>query len=107
VTPGLARASWVREMALRLERLVSMTIAAATLSPSLARSRRSPTQRVHEGSGRLASSGTKVAAGLVERDFALVNIDVNDSRRKNIELTAGGREYALNVIEVIHTSMTS
>jgi DNA-binding MarR family transcriptional regulator len=53
--------------------------------------------------GASRQAARKVAAGLVERDFALVNIDVNDSRRKNIELTAGGREYALNVIEVIHT----
>jgi DNA-binding MarR family transcriptional regulator len=47
-------------------------------------------------------SARKVASGLVERGFAHVNVDTNDSRRRNVELTASGREYGRAVIDVIH-----
>lgn len=44
----------------------------------------------------------KVAAGLVERDFAPVLVGTNDTRRRNIDLTPLGRRYADAVIDVIH-----
>jgi DNA-binding MarR family transcriptional regulator len=44
----------------------------------------------------------KVVSGLVERGFARVSVDENDSRRRNVQLTASGRDYGRAVIAVIH-----
>jgi len=46
-------------------------------------------------------SARKVISGLVERHYAHVLTDESDSRRRNVELTPRGRDYASAVIEVL------
>lgn len=101
-TLARARASWVREMARRLEILgyqdyrrsdplllrwlVHGTTPIATLSSAL-------------GSSRQAAR--KTVGGLVDRHYAEVHVDGHDARRRTVTLSALGEVYARDVIAVL------
>jgi DNA-binding MarR family transcriptional regulator len=101
---ALARLSWVRQMAARLDRLGY---------PDYRRSDAGALRLLWRGPvpvGRLGAelgvtrqAGRKVADGLEQRDYARTERDVHDSRVLNVILTPEGRAYALAVIQVIHT----
>lgn len=99
---ALARESWVREMSTRLaergypdyrraDPLVLRWLVHGTL----------PFGRLTSVLGVSRQSARKVISGLVERHYAHVRADETDSRRRNVELTPWGRDYASAVIEVL------
>lgn len=100
---ALARESWVREMARRLAQLGfndyrrSDALAVRWLVRGAL-----PLSSFTRALGASRQAARKVVAGLVERDLALLLVDRNDTRRKNIVLTAEGRTYAHAVIDVVH-----
>ncbi len=100
---ALARLSWVRQMAARLERLGYHDYRrsdAAVLR--LLRRGPVPVGRMGPVLGVSRQAGRKVVDGLARRDFARTERDVHDSRRLNVVLTPAGEAYARAVIEVIH-----
>lgn len=99
---ALARERWVREMANRLaergfhdyrrsDPLILRWLVPGTL----------PLGRLTTALGVSRQSARKVINGLVERDYARVHTDGTDSRRRNVELTAKGHDYARAVIEAL------
>lgn len=99
---ALARESWVREMSTRLaergyhdyrraDPLILRWLVHGTL----------PLGRLTSALGVSRQSARKVISGLVERHYAHVFTDENDSRRRNVELNPRGRDYASAVIEVL------
>lgn len=48
-------------------------------------------------------SARKVVEGLVERNFATMQSDRDDARRRVVELTNQGRAYAQTVVSAVHT----
>jgi len=99
-----ARERWVREMVRRIADLGfdgyrrSDALALRVLVPRVL-----PLSTMATALGASRQATRKVVNGLVERDFARVHVDASDSRRRNIELTSKGRDYASVVIEVIRT----
>jgi DNA-binding MarR family transcriptional regulator len=99
---ALARQSWVRQMAARLERLGY---------PDYRRSDAAAVRFLRRGSapvGRLAAvlgvtrqAARKAADGLQQRDYARTERDPADSRKLNIVLTARGEAYAQAIVGVI------
>lgn len=100
---ALARLSWVRQMASRLDALGY---------PDYRRSDAAALRLLYRGPvpvGRLGAelrvtrqAGRKVAEGLEQRDYARTERDAHDSRVLNVVLTAAGTTYAQAIIEVIH-----
>lgn len=101
---ALARESWVREMSGRLvphgygDYRRSDALALRVLDHGSL-----PLGTFAKALGVSRQAARKVATGLVERDFAHVNVDADDARRRNIELTPAGHEYAKAIVEVIRT----
>ena len=98
-----ARQAWVREMtsrlaengfhdyrssdALALRWLIHGALPFATFTAALGVSRQ---------------SARKVVEGLVERNFATIQSDRADARRRIVELTNKGRAYAQAVVGAVH-----
>ena len=99
---ALARERWVREMARRLEArgyddyrrsdafamrlLVSGPHALGAFARPLGRSRQ---------------AARKIVTGLIERDFASLEIDPTDARRRRVHLTTSGAAYARAVTDTV------
>ena len=100
---ALARLHWVREMAIRLDRLGY---------PDYRRSDAIVVRQLLQGPvalGRLGGTlgvtrqgARKVVDGLVERRLVTVVRDLDDARRLNVALTAHGESYARSVVRVVH-----
>jgi DNA-binding MarR family transcriptional regulator len=100
---ALARHSWVRQMAERLDRLGyadyrrSDAMALRMLS-------RGPVSvgRLGAELGVTRQAARKVIDGLEQRDYVRTERDAHDSRVLNVILTPAGAAYARAVIEVIY-----
>jgi DNA-binding MarR family transcriptional regulator len=100
---GLARLSWVRQMAERLDRLGY---------PDYRRSDAMALRMLYRGPvsvGRLGSelgitrqAARKVIDGLEQRDYARTERDAQDSRVLNVILTRAGAAYALAISDSIY-----
>jgi DNA-binding MarR family transcriptional regulator len=99
---ALARLSWVRDMASRLDQLgypdYRRTDAAAL---RLLLRGPVPVGRLGAVLGVTRQAARKVADGLGQRAYARTERDARDSRKLNIVLTARGEQYARAVVEVI------
>jgi DNA-binding MarR family transcriptional regulator len=99
---ALARGSWVREMAQRLETLGyhdyrrSDAAALRWLSHG-----RVPLSELTTPLGVSRQAARKVVDGLVERGYARVERDPDDARRLNVTLSESGEHYARAVIDVV------
>lgn len=99
---ALARGSWVREMAQRLDALGyhdyrrSDAVTLRWLSHG-----RMPLSELAETLGVSRQAARKVVDGLVERGYARVERDSDDARRLNVRLNESGDAYARAVIEVV------
>jgi DNA-binding MarR family transcriptional regulator len=51
--------------------------------------------------GRSRQAARKIVTGLVERDFASLETDPADARRRQVHLTKGGEAYAKAVIATV------
>jgi DNA-binding MarR family transcriptional regulator len=99
---ALARRSWIRQMAARLERLGYADYHRSDAA-SLRVLRRGPI-----AVGRLAGTldvtrqaARKLVAGLERRAYARTERDAHDSRKLNVVLTARGEAYAAAVVQTI------
>jgi DNA-binding MarR family transcriptional regulator len=100
---GLARQSWVSEMARRLaglgyadyRRSDAAAIRLLLLGPL-------PVGRLGEHLGVTRQAARKVADGLQQRGYATTERDRHDARQLNVIITPGGRQYALAVVAVIN-----
>jgi len=101
---ALARLSWVRQMAARLDQLgypdYRRSDAAAL---RLLRSGPVPVGRLGAGLGVTRQAARKIADGLEQRDYARTERDGRDSRVLNVVLTTAGTAYAQAMTEVIQT----
>lgn len=99
---ALARRSWVRQMASRLDRLgyaeYRRSDAAAL---RLLRRGPVPVGRLGAVLGVTRQAARKVADGLERRDYARAERDERDSRKLNVVLTPRGQAYADAVVEVV------
>jgi DNA-binding MarR family transcriptional regulator len=99
---ALARQSWVRAMAGRLEQRghgdYRRSDAAAL---RLLRRRPLSIGELGEVVGVTRQAARKMAAGLQQRGYARLERDPRDSRRLNVVLTDAGEEYARDVSDVI------
>jgi DNA-binding MarR family transcriptional regulator len=99
---ALARGSWVREMAQRLDALGyhdyrrSDAITLRWLSHG-----RVPLSELTATLGVSRQAARKVVDGLVERGYARVERDPDDARRLNVTLSESGDHYARAVIDVV------
>lgn len=107
---ALARLSWVREMASRLDQLgypdYRRTDAAAL---RLLRRGPVPVGRLGAVLGVTRQAARKVADGLGQRDYARTERDASDSRKLNVVLTPRGEQYAravIGVISVLNTELS-
>ena len=99
---ALARLSWVRQMAARLERLGHPDYRrsdAAVLR--LLRRGPLPVGRLGSVLGVSRQAARKVVDGLERRGYAGTERDARDSRRLNVVLTPRGEAYARAVVDVI------
>lgn len=99
---ALARRSWVRQMALRLERLGYQDYRrsdAALLR--LLRRGPIPIGRIGPVLDVTRQGARKAVDGLSERNYARTARDRIDSRRLNVMLTSKGEAYAQAIVEVI------
>jgi DNA-binding MarR family transcriptional regulator len=99
---GLARQSWVGEMARRLAGRgyddYRRSDAAAT---RLLLREPLPVGRLGGHLGVTRQAARKVADGLEQRGFAATGRDQRDARQLNVTLTPAGRDYARAVVAVI------
>ena len=99
---AVARRSWVREMARRLDQLGY---------PDYRRSDAAilwwlrhgpvPLSQLDATLGVSRQAARKLVEGLVVRRFALVQRDRDDARRLNVALTVEGEDYARDVVSVV------
>ena len=99
---GLARQSWVGQMASRLERLgyAGYKRSDAAAMRMLWRGPL-PVGQLGEGLGVTRQAARKVADGLVQRGYATTARDSHDTRQLNVTLTQLGRDYARAITAVI------
>jgi len=101
---ALARLSWVRQMAARLDQLgypdYRRSDAAAL---RLLRSGPVPVGRLGAGLGVTRQAALKIADGLEQRHYVRTERDARDSRVLNVVLTTAGTAYAQAMTEVIQT----
>jgi DNA-binding MarR family transcriptional regulator len=99
---ALARASWVREMSQRLDRLGypdyrrSDTVAVRWL-----RHGPMPLGELAATLGVSRQAARKVVDGLVRRGYLRVERDAADARRLNVQLSDTGVDYAQAVVDVV------
>lgn len=99
-----ARQSWVREMAIRLaangfnDYRLSDALALRWLTHGAM-----PFATFTSALGISRQSSRKVVDGLAERDFATIETDRADARRRNVKLTSKGQTYATAVIDTLRT----
>ncbi|MGD0053845.1 MAG: MarR family transcriptional regulator [Acidimicrobiales bacterium] len=99
---ALARGAWVREMALRLNRLGYLDYRRSdAIALRWLRHGQVPLGDVAATLGVSRQAARKVVDGLVERGFARLERDRVDGRRLNVELSNDGTRYARAVLEVI------
>lgn len=100
---ALARQSWVRQMAERLEGHGYPDYRASDAAV-VRRLRRGPLSIGEIGStlGVTRQAARKVVDGLDQRGYARTELDVHDSRRVNVLLTSEGEAYAKTVVSCIH-----
>jgi DNA-binding MarR family transcriptional regulator len=99
---ALARASWIREMAHRLDDVGFRNYRRSdALAVRLLQYGPLSFSTLTEALGVSRQSARKVIGGLVERDFATISIDVSDSRRRNVALTQRGRDYCEALLKVL------
>jgi DNA-binding MarR family transcriptional regulator len=99
---ALARQSWVRQMAARLDQLgypdYRRSDAAAV---RFLRRRPAPVGQLAAVLGVTRQAARKAAGGLQQRSYARTERDPADSRKLNIVLTARGEAYAQAIVAVI------
>jgi len=99
---ALARLSWVRQMAARLEQLGYRDYRRSDAAVMrLLRRGPVPVGRLGSVLGVSRQAARKVVDGLARRDYALTERDLHDSRRLNVVLTPTGEAYARAVVEVM------
>jgi DNA-binding MarR family transcriptional regulator len=99
---ALARHSWVLEMAQRLEGLGYRDYRRSdAIILRWLRHGPMPLSQLDHALGVSRQAARKLVDGLVVREFADVERDRGDARRLNVALTANGREYARNVLDVV------
>jgi DNA-binding MarR family transcriptional regulator len=99
---ALARASWVREMATRLDgrgyRDYRRSDAAVM---RILRRRPAAIGQLGETLGVTRQAARKLATGLEQRGYASIEQDGRDARRLNVVLTDAGHAYAGAVVDTI------
>jgi DNA-binding MarR family transcriptional regulator len=100
---ALARQSWVRQMASRLEQRGHSDYRRSDAA-AVRLLRRGPVSIGGLGTmlGVTRQAARKVADGLEQRGYARTEQDAQDSRRLNVVLTPAGEGYARAAVEVIH-----
>lgn len=99
---ALARERWVREMARRLEaagyddyrRSDAFAMRLLASGPHALGAFARPL-------GRSRQAARKIVTGLIERDFASLEIDPTDARRRRVHLTTSGQAYARAVTDAV------
>ncbi|HTW13260.1 MAG TPA: MarR family transcriptional regulator [Solirubrobacteraceae bacterium] len=99
---ALARQSWVRQMASRLERAgYSDYRRSDAAALRILSDRAVPVGRLGEVLGVSRQAARKLAEALVDRGFARLARDADDARKLNVTLTDAGAAYAAAIRETI------
>jgi len=101
---ALARLSWVRQMAARLDQLGYPDYRRSDATAlRLLRRGPVPVGRLGAGLGVTRQAARKIADGLEQRHYVRTERDARDSRVLNVVLTTAGTAYAQAMTEVIQT----